>query len=260
MKRPTFMAASVAAAAAAFSSPAAVSAADPAGTTVDDLVYANRILANEGVVDGFGHISVRSPATPGRFLLARNVAPGLVTAADIMEFDFDGVPVDQRDRKIYLERFIHAAIYRARPDVQSVVHSHSPSIVPFSVTPVPLRPLYHMTGFLGEHVPNFEIRHTAGDATNLLISNIALGNALAETLGASPVALMRGHGMVIVGSSIKQAVFRAVYTETNAHLQSEALKLGAVTYLTGAEAAAAATTLDGQVDRPWDLWKRKVTL
>jgi ribulose-5-phosphate 4-epimerase/fuculose-1-phosphate aldolase len=224
---------------------------------VEDLVVANRVLYAEGVVDGFGHVSVRHGEDSRRFLLSRSMAPALVTAADIMEFDLDGNPVDARDRKVYLERFIHGAIYKARPDVKSVVHSHSPSIIPFGVTGTNLRPIYHMCGFLGLGTPIFEIRAVAG-MTDLLIRDNALGDALARSLGEKAVVLMRGHGSVAVGNSIQQAVYRAIYTEINARLQMEASKLGSITFLELEEAVKASEANDSQLARPWDLWKRKV--
>lgn len=222
-----------------------------------DLVVANRILFSEGVLDGFGHVSVRDARHPERFRLARSMAAGLVEARDIMEFDLDAAPVDARGRAVFLERFIHAEIYRARPDVHAVVHSHSPNLVPFGVTPVKLQPLYHMTGFLGEGVPVFEIRRVAGRDTNLLITDGKLGKALAKTLGAKPAALMRGHGSVVVGLSVQQAVYRAIYMELNARLQSEAMRLGRVNYLTRGEAREGAAVNDRMLLRPWELWKRK---
>src|SRR5882762_3305398 len=148
---------------------------------IEDLVYANRILSDQGVVDAFGHVSARDDKDPTRFLLARSVAPALVTINDILEFDRNGEPIDARGRTVYLERFIHAAIYRARPDVKAIVHSHSPAVIPFGVTSVPLRPIFHMSGFLGTGVPIFEIRETAGD-TDMLVRNPALGAALALCL------------------------------------------------------------------------------
>ncbi len=224
---------------------------------IADLVTANRILFSEGVLDGFGHVSVRDAKHPERFRLARSMAAGLVEARDIMEFDLDGAPIDARGRAVFLERFIHGEIYRARPDVQSVVHSHSPNLVPFGVTPVKLQPLYHMTGFLGEGVPVFEIRTVAGRGTNLLITDGKLGRSLAKTLGNKPASLMRGHGSVVVGLSLQQAVYRAIYMELNARLQSEAMRLGRVNYLTPAEARAGAAVNDRMLHRPWELWKRK---
>ena len=232
-----------------------MSAPDP--TLVDDLVVANHILYAEGVVDGFGHISARHPGRPDRFLLARSMAPALVTAADIMEFDLDGNAAGGDARRPYLERFIHGAIYKARADIHAVVHSHSPSVIPFGVTGSSLRPLYHMSGFLGGGTPIFEIRD-AGGMTDMLIRDNALGDALGRTLGPSAVALMRGHGSVAVGVSIKQVVYRAIYTEMNARLQMEAARLGAIEFLAPEEARLAAAMNDTVLERPWELWKRKV--
>jgi len=226
-------------------------------TQRDDLVAANRILFSEGVLDGFGHVSLRDPRRPDRFWLARSMAAGLVSASDLMEFDLDCAPVDARGRAVFLERFIHGEIYRVRADVQSVVHSHSPNLVPFGVTPVELKPLYHMTGFLGDGVPVFEIRKVAGRDTNLLITDGRLGRALAKTLGNKPASLMRGHGSVVVGGSLQQAVYRAIYMELNARLQSEAMRLGRVNYLTPGEARAGAEVNDRMLNRPWLLWRRK---
>jgi ribulose-5-phosphate 4-epimerase/fuculose-1-phosphate aldolase len=225
---------------------------------IDDLVSANRILYNESVVDGFGHVSVRHPERPDRYLLARSVAPAVVTREDIMEFDLDSHAIDAGGRRPYLERFIHGEIYRARSDVQSIVHSHSPAVIPFGVTRVPLKPIYHMGGFLGTGVPMFEIRDAAGDRTDMLIRTPELGRALATALGAAAYALMRGHGSVAVGGSLKQTVYRAIYAEVNARLQSEAARLGDITFLSEDEAANAAATNDEVLDRPWELWKSRV--
>jgi ribulose-5-phosphate 4-epimerase/fuculose-1-phosphate aldolase len=226
---------------------------------IDDLVTANRILYDQGVVDGFGHISVRHDTTEGYFLLARSMAPGLVTAADIMEFDAEGDAIDARGRTPYLERFIHSEIYKTRPEVRAVVHSHSPSVIPFGVVAVPLQPIYHMSSFLGAGVPVFEIRDAAGPDTDMLIRDAPLGAALAKTLGDSAVALLRGHGNVVVGGSIREVVFRAVYTEVNARLAADALRLGqgSALFLSRGEARAATATNQAQIGRAWDLWKAK---
>ena len=223
---------------------------------LEDLALANHILVNQGVLDGFGHISARHPHKPDRFFIARSMAPALVEAADIVEVDLDGHVHDAQGRRTYVERFIHSAIYKARPEVMSVIHSHSPAVIPFGVTGARLRPICHMSGFLGAVTPVFEIRHSAGESTDLLISNQALGEALATTLGKANVALMRGHGSVTVGTSIKQAVFRGIYTESNARLQSEAARLGEITFLTEEEAQATSDMNDQHLDRPWEMWKR----
>ncbi len=231
------------------------SAADPG--LVDKLVVANRILYRQGIVDGFGHASVRHDASPGHFLLARNMAPGLVRAEDIVTFDLDGAALDAAGRRVYLERFIHGEIYRARPDVQAVVHSHSPSVIPFGVTGQALRPVFHMSGFLGEGTALFEIRNVAGD-TDMLVSNGPLGVALAAALGSHSAVLMRGHGSTIVGASLEQAVYRAFYAEVNARLQIQAMGLGEVTYLNAQEAAKAAAINDTQLPRAWELWRQEI--
>ena len=224
---------------------------------VDKLVLANRILYRQGVVDGFGHVSVRHDQSSDHFLLARNMAPGLVRREDIVTFDLDGAALDAAGRRVYLERFIHAEIYRARPDVQAVVHSHSPNVIPFGVTGTSLQPVFHMSGFLAEGSALFEIRDVAGD-TDMLISNGSLGVALAAALGSRSTVLMRGHGSTVVGASLEQAVYRAIYAEVNARLQTQARQLGEVTYLNANEAAKAAAINDTQLPRVWELWAREI--
>lgn len=225
-------------------------------TLVDDLVTANHILFHQGVLDAFGHVSARDDRDPNRFLLSRNMAPARVTSGDILEFTLDGEPVDAAGRRTYLERFIHAEIYRARPDVMAVVHSHSPSVVPFSVSRrTPMRPICHMAGFMGVHVPVFEIREAAGDGTDLLVTNGELGAALARSLGQSAVVLMRGHGSTVVADSLRRVVYRAVYTEVNARAQLQASLLGDVVYLTEAEGLKTTGAVEGQAGRAWDLWE-----
>ena len=226
-------------------------------TLAERLALANRILYDQDVVDGFGHVSARCDEASDRFLLARNMAPGLVTPDDILTFDLDGNALDAQGRRVYLERFIHGEIYRARADVQAVVHSHSPGVIPFAATRTPLRPLYHMSGFLGSGSALFEIRDVAGNS-DLLIRDPALGRALAGALGSHSTVLMRGHGSTVVGTSLEQAVYRAIYAETNARLQSQAITLGEVTYLNEQEAAMAAATNDTQLARTWELWARRV--
>ncbi|HEY1437916.1 MAG TPA: class II aldolase/adducin family protein [Casimicrobiaceae bacterium] len=229
----------------------------PDSELVDKLVVANRILYQQGVVDGFGHASVRHDKSLGLFLLARNMAPSLVRREDIITFDLDGTALDAEGRRVYLERFIHGEIYRARPDVRAIVHSHSPSVIPFGVTAQTLRPVFHMSGFLAEGAALFEIREVAGD-TDMLISDRRLGKALAASLGARSTVLMRGHGSTVVGGSIEQAVYRAIYAEVNAKLQLQAVTLGEVTYLNEREAAKAAAINDTQLARTWELWLRQV--
>jgi len=203
-------------------------------------------------------VSVRHDKAADRYLMSRSIAPELVTAADIMEYDLDDVPVDPRGRAVYLERFIHGEIYRVRPDVRAVVHNHSPSVIPFGVTGAPLRPLYHMSAFLWPGVPIFEIRSAGRPATDMLVRDAALGQALARSLGAGPVVLMRGHGAVVVGASVPEVVFRSVYTEMNARLQAQAMALGGnITYLDPDEAKRAQASIGGTIGRPWELWKKK---
>jgi ribulose-5-phosphate 4-epimerase/fuculose-1-phosphate aldolase len=225
-------------------------------STIRELVDANHILFDQGVVDGFGHVSVRHPERPERFLLSRSMAPALVTEQDVLEFDLDGNGVVPNSPAGYLERFIHGEIYRKRQDVMSVVHSHSPSVVPFSVvTGARLRPVCHMCGFLSEKgTPIFEIRDFAGPGSDLLITSGKLGAALADSLGEGPAVLMRGHGSTVVGSTLRQAVFRAVYTEIGARLQMEAMRLVPVTYLTEEETIGTTKTISTQYDRSWFLW------
>ncbi len=236
--------------------PPSAGPADPG--LIEDLVAANRILVDQGVLDGYGHVSVRHDRDPSRYLMSRSLAPELVTAADIMEYDLDSEPVAARGRATYLERFIHGEIYQARPDVKAVVHSHSPSVIPFGVTGAPLRPLYHMSAFLSGGVPVFDIRTASGTDTDMLVRTPVLGKALAQTLAGRPVALMRGHGAVVVGAALPQVVFRSVYTEVNARLQAQAMALGGtITYLDAEEARKAEASLAGTLGRPWELWKRK---
>src|SRR5438132_1910466 len=243
---------------AARAQPAPASAGPPDPKLVEDLVAANRILADQSVLDGYGHVSVRHDRDPNRYLMSRSLAPELVTAADVMEYDLDSNPVDARDRPSYLERFIHGEIYKVRPDVRAIVHNHSPSVIPFGVTGVPLRPLYHMSAFLGEGVPVFDLRQAAGGSSDMLVRTPALGRALAGTLGSRTAALMRGHGAVVVGPSLPQAVFRSVYLEMNARLQAQAMALGGpVTYLDPEEAKQAAGAVGSTVLRPWEPWKKK---
>jgi ribulose-5-phosphate 4-epimerase/fuculose-1-phosphate aldolase len=234
--------------------PTSAGPVDPALLT--DLVLASHILTQQGVLDGFGHVSMRHPTDPNRFLMSRSLAPALVKGEDIMEYDLDANPVDAKGRTSFLERFIHSEIYKARPDVNAVIHSHSPAVIPFGVTATPMKPMYHMSAFLAPNVPVFEIRK-AGGVTNMLVSNQQLGKALAEALGPSAVALMRGHGNVIVAPKLSLAVFRAIYTEINARLQAQAAALGGpINFLEPEEAAKAALINDQVHLRAWELWKR----
>ena len=236
--------------------PAPGAPADPAA--IEDLVAANRILASEGILDAYGHVSIRHPGNPDHYLLSRSRAPILVTAPDIMEYDLDSNPIDPRGRTSVLERFIHGEVYKARPDVNAVIHSHSPTVVPFSVTQVPLRPVLHAASFLWVGVPVWEIRD-AGDpaGATMLVRNGALGKSLAATLGGKPVALMRGHGNVVAAPSVQTAVRYAIYTEVNARMQAIAISLGGpITYISPEEGAAMGRA-PADAARAWELWKRK---
>jgi HCOMODA/2-hydroxy-3-carboxy-muconic semialdehyde decarboxylase len=229
---------------------------DPA--LIEDIVIGSRVLADFGVVDGFGHVSARNPTNPNRFLMSRSLAPALVSADDIMEFDLDGNAVDARGRSVFLERFIHSEIYKARPDVMAVVHSHSLGVIPFTVSQVPLRPMYHNAAFLSAGAPVWDIRKVFGE-TDMLVRDALRGKSLAEMLGDKSVVLMRGHGDVTVGPSVKVAVFRAYYTDIDAKLQSQAIALGGdINYLTAEEGAKADTVNLAVLDRVWNLWKLRV--
>ena len=230
----------------------------PPSALIDDLVAANRILAMENVLDAMGHVSVRHPSRPDRFLLARSMPPELVTAADILELDLDGNPVDANGRTSYLERFIHSEIYRARPDVQAIVHCHTPSLIPFADSDVPLRAMYHMAAFIADGVPVFDIRRVAG-MTDLLVRDAKLGRALAASLGNKSVALMRHHGAVVVATSIPNVVGRSVYLDLNARVQIQTIAIGGkATYIDPAEARLRMAD-PNEYARAWDLWKRKLS-
>ncbi len=229
---------------------------DPA--EIDDLVAANRILADQGVLDGYGHVSMRHSANPNRYFLSRSKSPAIIAAGDIMEFDLDSNPVDQQDRLMYIERYIHGEIYKSRQDVNAIVHSHSPTVIPFGVTTVKLRAICHMSAFLRHDVPVFEIRDCDG-MTDLLIRNEKHGAGLAKALGKADVALMRGHGNVCVGPNLMTAVYRAVYTEVNAKLQAQAIALGGpVNFLAPEECDLITGRRDTNYNRPWAMWKSRI--
>jgi HCOMODA/2-hydroxy-3-carboxy-muconic semialdehyde decarboxylase len=236
-------------------------AASPSGgdaAPIEEIVIGSRILAEFGVLDGFGHVSARDPKNPNHFLMSRSLAPALVTADDIMEFDLDGNAVDPRGRSLFLERFIHSEIYKARPDVMSVVHTHSPGVIPFGVSQMPLRAMFHNAAFLAAGTPVWDIRKEFGE-TDMLVRDPARGKSLAQVLGDKAVVLMRGHGDVTVGPDVKIAVFRAYYTDVNARLQSQAIGLGTeVTYLGADEGAKADAINLAVIDRIWNLWKHRV--
>ena len=224
---------------------------------IEDLVVAYRTLAEEGVIDAYGHVSVRSESDPKRYLMARQLAPELVTENDILEFDLDSKPIDPRDRKFYNERYIHGEIYRARPDVMAVVHNHAPAVVPFSCVPrSALKPIFHMSAFIGLGVPNWDIRD-AQKGTDMLVRTPALGQSLAKKLAAYPAVLMRGHGATCVGENLQRAVGRSVYLELNARMQFQAIVLagskGKITFMDAKEVAANVSWQN--YDRSWNLWR-----
>jgi len=223
---------------------------------IEELVTANRILANQGIVDSFGHVSVRHPDNPKRYLLSRSRAPERVEAADIMEFTLEGDPVDARGRKPYLERFIHGAAYEMRPDVMAVVHNHSPGVIPFGVTGLKLKPIMHMCATIGHEVPIWDQRKKFGD-TNLLVESMTMGRDLAKTLGKGRTALMRGHGSVVVGKELRTTIYTAVYLELNARLQMQSMNMGKIKFLSKGEVdKVAATTTLANVNRAWENWCR----
>ena len=225
---------------------------------IDDLVAASRILAAQGILDAYGHVSARSDKRPERFVMSRSRAPALVTAADLMELDADSEALPGDKRKGFIERYIHGEIYRVRPDVIAVVHSHSPSVIPFGITRTKLRPVYHMGSFLWSGAPVWDIREVRED-NDLLVRDRPLGKALAGALGGCNCVLMRGHGMTVIGDSIPEAVFRAVYTEMNARLQLQATQLeGPIEFLSDEEGRRATVSNRGTIERPWEVWKKCV--
>jgi len=227
---------------------------------VEELVIANHILYDQNAVDGYGHISVRNPANPNTFFLARSVAPSVVKVEDFMDFDMDGKALNGDTRVAYGERFIHSGILKNRPDINSVIHGHASPILSYGLTGVTLKPVYHMSAFLGEGAPIFEIRNFAkpNPDTDMFISNSDLGDALSQTMGLQYFVLMRGHGYAAGADSIKKAVFRTVYAIQNASIQAEAMKMGQVQYLTPGEAATSKETIEKTIGRPWQLWTERV--
>ncbi len=225
-----------------------------------DLAAAGRILVTQGVMDGFGHVSLRHPGAPNRYFMARSIAPALVTPDDIIEYDLDSNPCNANGRGSFLERFIHGEIFKARPDVMSVVHSHSPSVIPFGLVKVPMQAMFHNAAFLAAGVPVFDIREKFG-ATDMLIGNGAKGVALAQSMGKKDIALMRAHGSVACGPTLQTAVFRAVYTEVNARVQhwTQALGGGAPMAALDSEEGLLADAVNQTAGmRAWDLWRSQV--
>jgi len=219
-----------------------------------DLVIANRILAHEGIVDAYGHVSVRHPREPKRYLLARSLSPEMVQQADIMEFELDGTPVGGDARQPYLERFIHGAVYESRPEVLAVVHAHAEDVLPFGITAAPLRPVIHSGSFMGAEVPVWDIRDRFGD-TNLLVTNMPQGRDLAARLAANNVALMRGHGFVAAARSLIEVVRMSVYVPRNARVQLAAMRLGEVEPLSRGEIEARNAGYKPHSPETWRAWE-----
>jgi ribulose-5-phosphate 4-epimerase/fuculose-1-phosphate aldolase len=223
---------------------------------LDDLVAANRILADQGVLDAYGHVSARDPQEPGRYWLSRSMPPALVTKADLLAFDLDNALIEHGNHKLFFERVIHGEVYKARPDVMAVVRNHSPSLIPFCNSDTKLRPLVGNAAFLGEGAPVFDIR-SVDDEGDLNVCTLPQARALAQALGAHALVLLRGHGAVAVGDSVRQCVRRAIIAETNARAQLQAAVLGPVHFLTASEIAFARRSPPKDPDRAWTLWKKR---
>jgi ribulose-5-phosphate 4-epimerase/fuculose-1-phosphate aldolase len=224
---------------------------------LEELVTANRILARESIVDAFGHVSIRHPEHPDRYLLSRARAPACIETEDLIEFTLEGAPIVSDGRKPYAERFIHGAIYEARPEVRAVVHHHSPSVIPFGITGAKLSPVMHMCASMGSDVPIWDSRTHFGD-TNLLVTSMAMARDLARALDDRPLALMRGHGAVVAGRSLREVVFNSVYLELNAELQLKASTLGKITFLSDGEVSAVLSTRGSfTYERAWEWWCRR---
>jgi ribulose-5-phosphate 4-epimerase/fuculose-1-phosphate aldolase len=227
-------------------------------TAIADLATANHILFREGIVDAFGHVTMRHPGNPDQYLMARSMQPVFVRPADIVTLDLDSKPVANDAPSVSFERFIHGEIYRVRSDVMAIVHSHAPAVLPFGVAKgTPLRAICHTTGFIGAGAPIFEIREVLGDSSNLLVQTNASGAALAKTLGSSALVLMRGHGFTVTGSSLREAVYNAINTDLNARVEMDALKLGDVTFLSAGEAASVSKLHNASIQRHWDIWTKR---
>ncbi|MGH6797636.1 MAG: class II aldolase/adducin family protein [Roseiarcus sp.] len=223
-----------------------------------DLVVANRILGREEVVDAFGHASIRHPDRPDRYIMSCSRSPELVAMDDLMVFELDGTALEARDRPAYAERFIHSAIYEARPEVGAVIHNHSHAVIPFTVTGVPLRPIVHVGGPMGERAPVWDIRAKFGD-TDMLVVTMEQGRDLARAIGSAPVVLMRGHGCVVAAGSVREAVMTAIYVQVNARLQLDALRLGDPVYLSPGEVALTRKRQLSSlaIDRAWEYWAQR---
>jgi HCOMODA/2-hydroxy-3-carboxy-muconic semialdehyde decarboxylase len=224
---------------------------------LEELVTANRILANEGIVDSFGHVSARHPDNPGHYLLSRARAPERIERADIVEYALEGEAISKNTPAPYVERFIHGAIYEARPDVHAIVHNHSPSVIPFGVTAKKLKPFLHMCAHIGHEVPTWDSRDKFGDTT-LLVGDMEMGRDLARLLGLRPTTLMRGHGATVVGRSVRHSVFVSIYLEVGAKLQMQAMALGEIEFLSAGEIEQIVGRLnDYTLNRAWENWARR---
>ena len=227
---------------------------------IADLAAASRILGAQGVVDSFGHVSIRNPVSPEHFLMSRSLAPALVTPDDVVEYDLESNPLNANGRGSFLERFIHGEIYKARPDVHSIVHSHSASVIPFGLVDVPMQAMFHSAAFIAAGVPVFDIRQKFG-TTDMLVGNRERGVALASVMGAKDVVLMRAHGSVACGPTLQTAVYRAVYTEVNARIQHWTMGLqyeGKMAALDAEEGRLADALNENAGKRAWELWRSKV--
>jgi ribulose-5-phosphate 4-epimerase/fuculose-1-phosphate aldolase len=235
-------------------------ATDSNEARIDDLITASRILANEGILDSFGHATVRSATDPSHFFMPRAMPPALVTRADIVELDLDCKPVTANAPRLNGERYIHCEVYKARGDVQSVVHTHELAVIPFGLTGTPLRPVLAQAGFLPKETPLFEVRDAYGAAAaerGMLVLNSALGKALATKLGQNPVVLMRGHGETVVGRSVKEAAVRTLYTNIDARAQTAAMSFGSK-FVVLDDDEVAAYAKEERPDRPWDNYKERL--
>jgi len=235
-------------------------ATDTNEARIEDLITASHILANEGILDSFGHTTVRSVTDLTHFFMPRAMPPALVARADIVELDLDCKPVTPNAPRLNGERYIHCEIYKARPDVQSVIHSHDLAVIPFGLTGTPLRPVVAQAGFLPKETPLFEVRDAYGPTAaerGVLVLNSALGKALATKLGNNPVVLMRGHGETVVGRSVREATVRALYTNIDARAQAAATPMGSIVALDDAELATNARE-NFDADRPWENYRQRM--
>ena len=239
--------------------PAAVVADRPDPTLLEDLVAANRILTDHGVLDAYGHISARDPGSRRHYWISRSMPPAQVTASDIIACDLDNNPVRAGETRLFFERVIHGEIYKARPDVMAVLHNHSPSLIPFCNSDTRLRPMVGNAGFLGEGAPVFDIR-TVDDDGDLNVCTVAQARGLTKALGPHCLVLLRGHGAVAVGDTIRQVVRRAIIAETNARQQIQASMLGPVHFLTASEIEYARRMQPKDPDRAWQLWKQRAAI